>query len=207
MADSDDAEGAATVVVVSGGKEELIGVAVRASHAALAELNGPNIVDLDGLPARVAERAEESAGLGIKGIDAPAGRVICDEKCIAHRPKVGRRQRDAPRRMERTAEGKVRQQNARGGEGVHKTTLRFVEGSISDPNRFRAIRSSHRLNAIGSEFLGNVGVDKSIRTKIGKLESGVEYVDPAVLSVIGGVQKCLPIVGGNGQACVRGADR
>jgi hypothetical protein len=53
LAESDDAESAVTVVVVAGSEKELIGVAVRA--AALAELNAPDIVDLDGLPARVAE--------------------------------------------------------------------------------------------------------------------------------------------------------
>jgi hypothetical protein len=106
LAESDDAETAVTVVVVAGSEEELIGVAVHA--AALAELNGPDIVDLDGLPARVAERAEEGAALGIKGVDAPAGRVIRDEERIAHGPEVGGRQRDAPRRMERAGQREVR---------------------------------------------------------------------------------------------------
>ena len=178
----------------------MIGVAVRANHAALAELNGPDIVDLYGLPAGVAQRAEESAAFRIKGVDAPVGSVIRDEKRIAHGPKVGRRQGDAPRRMERTVQGKVGHESPCGSERVHKTTLRFVQGSVSDPNRFRAIRRGDRLNAIRREFLRNVRVDKSIRTKIGQLEIGIEYVDPAVLSVVGGVQKFLPVVGGDSQA-------
>ena len=99
------------------------------------------------------------------------------------------------------------QQSARGGKrGGDKTALRFVEGSIGDPDRLRAIGSGDRLNAIGSEFLRNVGVDEGIRTKIGELEIGIEHVDPAVLSVIGSVQKSLPIVRGYGQARVGGAD-
>jgi hypothetical protein len=198
LAESDDAKGAATVVIVAGGEEELIVVAVRTSRAALAELNGPDIVDLNGLAARVTKWSEESAGLGIKSVDAPPGSVIRDEKRIAHRPKVSRCQSDAPRRMERTVHGKVRLQNACGREGVHKSSLRFVEGSIGDPNRFRAIRSGDRLNAIGSELLRDAGVDKSVRTEIGYFEIGVEYVDPTVLAVIGGVQKFLSIVRGDG---------
>jgi hypothetical protein len=57
LAEGDDAEGPTTVVIVAGGEKELIGVAVGASHAALAELNGPDIVDFDGFPTSVAERA------------------------------------------------------------------------------------------------------------------------------------------------------
>jgi len=89
LAESNDAEGSATVVVVAGGEEELIGVAVRASHTVLAELNGPDIVDLDGLAAGIAERAEESARLRIKGVDAPARSVIRDEKRICASRKPG----------------------------------------------------------------------------------------------------------------------
>ena len=109
LAESDDAEGTATVVVVAGGEKELIGIAVGASHATLAELEGPDIVDLDGLAVRVAEGPEESAGLGIKGVDLPPRNVIRNQNRIAHRPKVGRRERDAPGRMERTPQGNVRQ--------------------------------------------------------------------------------------------------
>lgn len=53
---------------MAGSEEELSGVTVRA--AALAELHDPDIVDLDGVPARVAKRAEQGAALGIKGVDA-----------------------------------------------------------------------------------------------------------------------------------------
>src|SRR5258708_7018454 len=89
LAEGDDAEGTATVVVVAGSEKELIGIAVGASHATLAELNGPDIVDLDGLPVGVAEGPEESAGLGIKGVDLPARNVIRDQNRIALGPKSG----------------------------------------------------------------------------------------------------------------------
>ena len=55
LAEGDDAKGAATVIVVAGGEEELVGIAI--GTGALAELNSPNIVDLDYLSARVAEWA------------------------------------------------------------------------------------------------------------------------------------------------------
>ena len=42
LAESDDTKCAASVIVVAGSEEELIGIAVGASHAALAELNRPD---------------------------------------------------------------------------------------------------------------------------------------------------------------------
>ena len=106
-AESDNAECPVTVVVVTGSEKELISVAVGAP--ALAELNGPDIVNLNRYSTRVAERAEEGAGVRIKGVDASAGSIIGDEKCVAHGPKVGWCQRDTPRRMKRTLQFKVRQ--------------------------------------------------------------------------------------------------
>jgi len=54
FAEGDYAECAVTIIIVACGEEELIGVAVRASGAALAELDGPDVVDLDRLAAGVA---------------------------------------------------------------------------------------------------------------------------------------------------------
>jgi len=95
-AEGDDAERTAAVVVVAGSKEKLIWVAVHASDASLAELNSPDVVDLDGLASRVAERAEENACIRIKGVDSPLRIVVGDEKRVAHGPKVRRGQRDSP---------------------------------------------------------------------------------------------------------------
>ena len=188
LAGSDDAEGPVTVVVVAGGEEELIRIAVGASHATLAELNGPDIVDFDGFAARVAERPQESARLGVKRVDAPARSVVGNQQRIAQESKIVRGQRDAPRRMERTVDINVRNQSARGREGGDKTTLRFVEGRVRDPNRLGAIRSGDGLNAVGCEFLRNVGVDESVRAKVEGFEIGIENVDPAIRPVIGGVK-------------------
>src|SRR5207245_6341368 len=87
-------------------------------------------------------------------------------------------------------------------ERIDKTALRFVQRGVSNPNGFRAVRIGDGLNAIRREFLRNLGVHKSVLT-IDELEIGIEYVDPAILSVIGGVQKLLSVVGGNCQARVR----
>jgi hypothetical protein len=137
VAERNHAERAVAVVVVAGGEEELIGVAVCA--AALTELNGPNVVNLDGFAACVAEGTEKRAALRIKRVDASAGRIIRDENRVAHRPEIRRGKRDAPWRMERAAEGRVGNQNASGSEGVNKAALGFIEGRIGDPNRLYAV--------------------------------------------------------------------
>src|SRR5439155_13042526 len=203
LAERDNAECAVAVVIVASRKEELIRIAVRPSQSALTELDRPDIIDLNRFSACVAQRTKESAGLRIKGVDAPVRSVICDEKRIAHGSKVGRRQCHAPRRVQRTAYRKMSLQNARRRERIDKTALRFVQRGVSNPNGFRAVRIGDGLNAIRREFLRNLGVHKSVLT-IDELEIGIEYVDPAILSVIGGVQKLLSVVGGNSQSCVRG---
>src|ERR1700681_2822382 len=109
-AEGDYAECAVAVIVVAGGEEELIGIAVRARRAALAELNGPDVVDLDGFAGCVAQRTEERAAFRIKGVDASAGSVVGNQERIAHRPKIGRRQRDAPGRMKGAVQRKSRNQ-------------------------------------------------------------------------------------------------
>src|SRR6267142_2369065 len=99
LAKRDYAKCAVAVIVVACCEEELIGIAVRARRAALAELNGPDVVDLDGFASCVAQRAEERAAFRIKGVDAAARGVVGDQERIAHWSEVGRRQRDAPGRM------------------------------------------------------------------------------------------------------------
>src|SRR6266481_4636616 len=188
-AEGDYAECAVAVIVVAGGEEELIGIAVRARRAALTELNGPDVVDLDGFAGCVAQRAEERAAFRIKGVDASTGSVVGDQERIAHRPKIGRRQRDAPGRMKSSMQRKLRNRLAGRSERGYKTALRFVESRVGDPNRLHALRIGNGLNAVRSEFLRDFGIDESIRTKlfVHQFEIGVEYVDPAVRSVIRGV--------------------
>src|SRR4029077_1363295 len=180
-------------------KEELIRIAVRAGQSALAELDRPDIIDLNRFSACVAKRTKESTSLCIKGVDAPVRSVVRDEKRIAHGSEVGRRQGHAPRRMQRAAQGKMSLQNARRSERIDKTALRFVQRGVSNPNGFNAICIGDGLNAIRREFLRNLVVHKSVLA-IDELEIGIEYVDPAILSVIGGVQKLLSVVGGNCQS-------
>src|SRR6266481_7500375 len=186
-AEGDYTECAVAVIVVAGSEEELIGIAVRACRAALAELNGPDVVDLDGFAGCIAQRAEERAALRIKGVDAAAGSVVGDQERIAHWSEVGRRQRDAPGRMKSSMQRKLRNQRAGRSERGYKTALRFVESRVGDPNRLHALRIGNGLNAVGGELLRNLGIHKSIRAKVRQFEIGVEYVDSAVRSVIRGV--------------------
>ena len=127
--------------------------------------------------------------LRIKSIDAAARCVVGDQERIAHRPEIGRRQRDAPGRMKSSMQRKLGNQGSSRSERGDKTALRFIEGGISDSDRLHTLRIRNGLNAVGSELLGDFGIDESIRTKlfVHQLEIGVEYVDPAVRSVIRGV--------------------
>src|SRR5258708_29283247 len=157
---------AVAVIVVACCEEELIGVAVRARRAALAELNGPDVVDLDGFASCVAQRTEERAAFRIKGVDAAAGGVVGDQERIAHWSEVGRSQSDAPGRMKRSMQRKLRNRLAGRSERGYKTALRFVEGRVGDPNRLHALRIGNGLNAVGGELLRNLGINKSIRAKV-----------------------------------------
>src|SRR5207245_8831390 len=90
LAERDNAECAVAVVVVASRKEELIRIAVRASQSALAELDRPDIIDLNRFSVGVAKRTKESAGLWIKGVDASVRRVVCEQKRIAGGRTAGR---------------------------------------------------------------------------------------------------------------------
>src|SRR5258708_23427243 len=202
FAERDYAESSVAVIVVASGEEKLIGIAVCAGRAALAELNGPDVVDLDSLPAGVAKRAEECAALRIKRVDTAVGSIVGDEQCAAHRPEIGWGYRNTPRRMQRAAERKVREQGACGGEGIHESALGFTEGGVSDADRLSAVGGGDGLNAVGSKLLWNLGINKRIRAElvVDQCERGIEYVDPAVRSVVSSVEQWLATVVGNGQA-------
>src|SRR5260221_10409478 len=156
FSEGDDAEGSVTIIVVASGEEELVGIAVCAGRAALAELNRPDVVDLDGLPAGVAKRAEECAALRIKRVDTAVRGVVGDQQRAAHRSEIGWGYRNTPRRMQRTAERKVREQRAGGGEGIHETALGFIEGGVSDPDRLRAVGGGDGVNAGRSQRFWNL---------------------------------------------------
>src|SRR5712664_2224139 len=166
LAERDYAEGAVAIIVVSGGEKELIGITIRARNAALAELDGPDVVNLDGFAALVAQRAEKGAAVRIKGVDAPAGSVVGDQERIAHRPEIGRRQRDAPGRMKGSMQRKPGNQLPSRSERGYKSALGLIESRVSDPNRLHAVRIGHGLNSIRSKFLGDFGIDKRVRAEI-----------------------------------------
>src|SRR5580700_3118853 len=98
-------------------------------------------------------------------------------------------------------------QFASGGESGNKATRRVVKGCVCHPDRLIAILRGNRLNAIRGEVLGNLAVLKSFLAKIGELKIGIEHVDPAVLPVIGRVQKSVSLVSGYRQTGVGSAGR
>src|SRR5438128_11949155 len=98
LAERDNAECAVAVVIVASRKEELLRIAVRASQSALAELDRPDIIDLNRFSVGVAKRTRESAALWIKGVDATLRSVARDPKRSGHWSKACRRPCHAPLR-------------------------------------------------------------------------------------------------------------
>lgn len=207
LTELDNAKCAVTVIVVARGEKQLIGISVGAGRTALTELNGPHIVNFNRLSARVTQRAKERPALRIKRVDPSVWRIVRNQQRIAHRAEIAGRQGNAPRRMQRSAYCEVRLQNTRRRKRIDKTALRLVKRRIGDPDRFDAIRVRDGLNAVRCEFFRNFRVNKSLRIRFHEFEIGVKHIDPAILSIVRGVQERLPVVGGNRQACVRGAGR
>ena len=93
------AEQAVRLVVEAGGEVHRVGVAAA---AAVADLQRPQPVDLDGLAVGVVQVAQGGAGRGVEGVDAAVAEVA-HQQVAAEGPEARRRQRQAPRRVERAA--------------------------------------------------------------------------------------------------------
>src|SRR5713101_187999 len=119
--DRDPAKQAVGVIIRTGGKEELVGLA---AVPAVSELNSPELVDDDRLTMRIAQRAEKRSRLGIERVDAAVGNVVGDQQSAAERAKISRRHRKAPRRMQ--GAGDVHEYVARGIKFVHEAGGGFV---------------------------------------------------------------------------------
>ena len=128
----DHAEYAVRIIVRARCKEELVVCAVRA--AILAELQCPNLIDLDSFAIRVAKRTDELTRFRIERVDPASGSVVADQNRVAHRAEISGSQRDAPGRMERAIGREVFHQITLGIKNVHKATLRFVQGGVRHPN-------------------------------------------------------------------------
>jgi len=128
----DHAEYAVRIIVGARCKEELVVCAVRA--AILAELQCPNLIDLDSFAIRVAKRTDELTRFRIERVDPASGSVVADQNRVAHRAEISGSQRDAPGRMERAIGREVFHQITLGIKNVHKATLRFVQGGVRHPN-------------------------------------------------------------------------
>src|SRR6266851_587899 len=189
--EGDHAKQAVGVVVRTGGKEELIGLA---AIAAVAELDGPELVDDDRLAGGIAQGAEERAGAGIERVDAAVGNVVGDEQRVAERAKIGGSHRQTPGRMQRA--GDAQEHVARGIKFVDEAGGGFVatEGHPEvAPDILNAVRSKAALD-------GRIG------KRVDQFEVLVENVDGAVGAVVGGVQEVTRGAAGDGQAGVDGAE-
>ncbi len=109
---SDRAEEAVTAAIEAGAKIERIGA--RSDTA--AEIERPQPVDRDRLAARILELLDEFAVLVID-ID-PAVAEIADHYVAGELTEARRRQRHAPRGIERAARGKAPQEMSVGVEDI-----------------------------------------------------------------------------------------
>src|SRR6266852_4295974 len=183
------AKQAVSVVVRTGGKEQLVGLA---APAAVAELDGPDLVDDDGLAVGIAQCAEESAGNRIEGVDAAVGNVVGNQQSVTKLAEISRGHRQTPRRMQRA--GDAQEHVACGIKLDHETGGRFVatEGHPElAPDVLNAVRSKAALNF-------------RIGKRVHQLEVLVENIDAAVRAVVSRVKKVTGGVAGDGQACVDG---
>src|SRR5437867_2560138 len=170
-------------------KEELVGLA---AISAVAELECPKLVDDYGLAVRIAQGAEERAGVGIERVDAAAGNVVGDQQSVTERAEISRRHRQTPGRLERA--GDAHEHVARSIKFVHETGGRFV-ATERHPEVAPDV-----LNAVRSE----AALDRRIGKRAHQVEVLVENVDAAVGSVVGGIEEVTRGVAGDRQACVDG---
>src|SRR6266478_4170753 len=87
------AEKAVHFITDTGSEEEFIGFA---RGETIAELQGPQVIDLNCNTPAIFERTEGLARIRIKGIDKAIAE-IADQQCIANHAKAGRSYTHAPR--------------------------------------------------------------------------------------------------------------
>ena len=144
-----------------------------AAGAAVAKLEVPQLVDHDAVAALVLKRAEEGAGGRVVGMDAGiAFAEVADEQRAAEDAEGGRRQRDAPRRIERAVVDAERQvANAVGIEPAHEAVAdAFLIESRHGIN-FRVGDVERAANGLNVEWV--IGVSHRRRNgRICKRETG-----------------------------------
>ena len=142
----------------------------------------------------------------------PAIAEVADQQVVAEAPEARRRQRDAPRRVQRPTAGEVANQAA--------VRIEHDDHSQSVPSRARRRRPrvlvllgvGHEqiavdvLNAERREMARNIRLELALQLALRDrvLVQGIEHVDLAVVEV-GGVQQVLLAVGGERQPLVDGA--
>src|SRR6202046_2578093 len=99
--EDDFAEQAGSVIVGACGEEKMVGGTVCVRSA--AELNSPELVDVDICATNVLHCADELACYRIKGVDGAGRSIVGDEKRVAERPEIFRSDSKAPRLVQRRA--------------------------------------------------------------------------------------------------------
>jgi hypothetical protein len=172
----DHAKYAIRIIVWAPGKEELVMCAVRT--AILAELQCPNLIDLDCFAIRVAKRTEELTRFRIERVDPASGSVVADQNRVSHRAEISGSQRDAPGRMERAIGHEVFHQITFGIKNVHKATLRSVQGSERHPNV-----AIDGLNSIWRK----TSRDSRVAKRLYQTKCAIKDVNSAIGAIIGGI--------------------
>src|SRR2546421_159570 len=107
--------------------------------------------------ARITQRAQEVAVVGIEGIDPAARDVVAHQDRIAEAAEIGRRLRQAPRRMQWTADRSVSLQSAVGAKLIYEPALSFVERSVGHPDIAIDV-----LNAVRRKVSRDIGILEGI---------------------------------------------
>src|SRR3974377_1083396 len=101
--------------------------------AVMAELDAPDVIDLNGLPVGVTKRTDE-VPRSIERIHSPVRSVVADQNRVTHGTEIRRGFSDAPWRVQRAVDREVLGQRSISIEDVYKAALSFVEGREGHPN-------------------------------------------------------------------------
>src|SRR6516165_7453964 len=125
----DHAEETIGIRVGSGSKEQEVvgsrhGTAV-ARASVMAELDSPEVIDLDDFSVSIAKRTKKSSR-SIEGVHSPPRSIIADQNGITHSAEVGGSLSNTPRRVQRAVDCEVLSQGSVSIENIYKAALGFV---------------------------------------------------------------------------------
>src|SRR5450830_1069365 len=178
----------------------------RLAQDAITELQRPQAIDHQRRARAVADGAQQFAGADVKGVDLAIAEITY-QQIIAESAEVGRRHRQAPWRVQRTArQYQVLDQLAAGVEladhaqpgPLHLDLARRILLGVADKNT-----AAHGLDAVRRVTGRHGSILEACRQGNG-LEVRVKHVDMVILE-IGGVNQVGAIRVGDRQTLVDGA--